>query len=866
MHRAWGKYDKNSGEYLSLVDHCSDVAKVSVALLRLPVWQRVFLCAGRLQQSQLPEVLIQRLGVLALYHDFGKANWGFQNKDRRVGHIEIIGAILGRNRWPELQTILLFDELARWGTPATIQGLLIASLSHHGKLCSLDPNSTKAFLWDPRPDDGYDPVRALDELGKAAKALFPLAFSSDLTPLPDTTDFQHAFAGLMQLSDWLGSDSRHFPIVRDKDFADPSKELLERVGLDPSRFREALLRHSTNFIRDIFPSSAPNPMQRMIGDYQLGSWDAKGDISSGSIVLLEAETGSGKTEAALIRFQSLFERGFVDGLYFALPTRIAATQIHNRVVNIIESMFKDPNNRPPVVLAVPGYLKVDQALGQRLPKFQTEWDDDPDNEKKDSRWAAERPKKYCSATIAIGTIDQALLSSLRVKHAHLRGIALRRSLLVVDEVHASDTYMSSILKALLSHQRNAGGHAMLMSATLGSTDRTKYLSTDTLTLSQALEYPFPAISTPNALPVPVTSTSREKVVTVDLQPILDLPDRVALIALEAAKSGAKVLVVRNTVKSAINTQKELEKLAKESDSELLLFSCNGVYTLHHGRFARDDRLALDTAVESELGKSRPTGGKVVIGTQTLEQSLDIDADLLITDLCPMDVLLQRIGRLHRHDRNDRPSSFLEPRVIVMTPKSRDLSSRLPEKGDGLVMGSNGLGGAVYPDLRIIEATWRMLEKRPKIQIPSDNRLLVEMSTHPEILESLVKELGGKWPSHQDAINGKGIAEKQTSFFLICKYNKPFDDPYYNGLIESAEGRVSTRLGLNDRLVDLTNEPSPPFNNSVSQLRIPGYLIAEHLATNPEIALSNINSCETHITFQFGDTNFIYDRFGLRNER
>ena len=132
----------------------------------------------------------------------------------------------------------------------------------------------------------------------------------------------------------------------------------------------------------------------------------------------------------------------------------------------------------------------------------------------------------------------------------------------------------------------------------------------------------------------------------------------AALSLRAARDGAKVLVIRNTVSNAVETQEALEQAAgRDSD---LLFSVNGIPTLHHSRFAPDDRSLLDSEVEARLGRNRASGGLIVVGTQTLEQSLDIDADLLTTDLCPVDVLLQRIGRLHRHRRGDRPEGYKAP--------------------------------------------------------------------------------------------------------------------------------------------------------------------------------------------------------------
>src|SRR5690606_3841040 len=152
----------------------------------------------------------------------------------------------------------------------------------------------------------------------------------------------------------------------------------------------------------------------------------------GSTVILEAETGSGKTEAALLHFMKLFHAGLVDGLYFALPTRTAATQIHGRVCAVIARAFPNAATRPAVVLAVPGYLRVDDVLGTRGPNFsvawspdqpapilaspQALWNDDEVERYRFRGWAAEHPKRYLAGTVVVGTIDQVLLSALKVNH------------------------------------------------------------------------------------------------------------------------------------------------------------------------------------------------------------------------------------------------------------------------------------------------------------------------------------------------------------------------------------------------------------------------------------------------------------------
>ena len=284
--------------------------------------------------------------------------------------------------------------------------------------------------------------------------------------------------------------------------------------------------------------------------------------------------------------------------------------------------------------------------------IRSEWDDHPDDATRNRRWAAESAKRYLAAQIAVGTVDQAMMAALRVKHSHMRAACLSRNLLVVDEVHASDTYMRAILEALLDAHFNAGGYALLMSATLGSVARRRWLlgnrraRAETCTLESAIEAPYPAVSTASDGKEAIAAAGgneREKAVRIEPAPAMPEFALVAGRALQAARAGAKVLIVRNTVDFAIRTQQALEEETASAERRPPVFRSAVCPALHHGRFAVGDRKQLDGRVEALLGKKRPRCRRMhrCGARRTLEQSLDIDADLLITDLCPVDVLLQR---------------------------------------------------------------------------------------------------------------------------------------------------------------------------------------------------------------------------------
>ena len=429
------------------------------------------------------------------------------------------------------------------------------------------------------------------------------------------------------------------------------------------------------------------------------------------LVIVESETGSGKTEAALLRFARLYKKGLVDGLYFALPTR-AAAQPDSQAGKDVHPKPAPHRPEPRTRVGRSRLCESRRRNGEAPPRLRSVVGRSSRRANREKRrWAAESAKRYLAAQIAVGTVDQAMMAVLQVKHAHMRAACLARNLLIVDEVHASDTYMGTILEHLLRAHVEAGGYAMLMSATLGSAARCRWLGQSSPPpLTEAIDNtPYPAVSTPKGI-IGAGENGYAKTVAITARPMMSDFADTARQALEAARAGAKVLVVRNTVGYAVQTQQALEELAGEEGAGLL-FSVSGITTLHHGRFGADDRRLLDSAVEELLGKNRRTGGRIVVGTQ----SLDIDADLLMTDLCPVDVLLQRIGRLHRHPRDDRPTGYETPTCVVLTPGD-DLSPLLTSGQN-----ANGLGprGHVYGSLQVLEGNPAADRRTPGMAHPGN---------------------------------------------------------------------------------------------------------------------------------------------------
>lgn len=844
----WGKLSEDRSQQLPLADHCVDVASVFRALCDLPAIRRS-LGLG------IDVIVMDRLAVFSLLHDLGKCNVDFQAKRDLsardiAGHVKETAALLYDDELrPRMVAALGLEDMASWfaDPEADIIRMLLAAIFHHGRPafeCNIADGIALGSLkrhWRPR--DNLNPFDGLKELGETARRAFPDAFKGNAPAIRVSVELEHRFAGLVMLADWLGSHRESFfPFEHKGDRIEWSRlqarKALVAVGLDVSAARTRI-EHGQPTFGDAFGiPGEPRPLQSAL---------ACADLPA--LLVAESDTGSGKTEAALMHFLALFAAGKVDGLYFALPTRVAARELYGRVTDAMNRVFGD--DRPPVLLAVPGYTQIDGEPMNMLPTDAHLFNDD-EQKARDRNWTAERPKRFLAAPIAVGTIDQALFSTIQVPHAHLRAACLDRSLLVIDEVHSSDVYMRYLARRLLTRHLKAGGHALLLSATLGAAARAEYLHPcdsrpQAEPFDQAIALPYPALSAPDTpmrhLPDPAC---RSKTVRLEPLSLLKSPEDLLPRLREAVRSGQRVLVVLNTVGRAIASA----RLA-DADPELAraLFAVNGVRAPHHGRFARVDRERMDRAVSNRLGRGSPAGPMLLIGTQTLEQSLDIDADWLLTDLCPIDVLLQRIGRLHRHERGPRPT----PICTVLLPEEADFSVFLNPRGEVRRGNLAGLG-SVYEDLRILQLTRDLVSAGPVIVIPRDNRHLVETATHPDRLDQLQ---GDAWRQHAQHIEGIGGAQ-QSAAHAAAMPNEHFGEFMFPSAVEE---HLATRLGLNGRTLSLGGNYSSPFGQIITEINIPG-----HLAPKEEIEQAHLVSLEGDILFIQADTagqhNYRYSRFGL----
>ena len=321
----WGKLERTNSEtglsWHSLVDHSADVAACMEALLALPLVQsRLAALAGI---ERLPNVWVSRIAAHAFLHDLGKANRGFRTRLRKgappIGHvIQAVALARIEELRGRVYEALPIENMKAWGA---YEEAFLSIVAHHGRPVALNSIiiSDHRDIWMPGAD--CDPVADLCALGTAVRRWIPLAFAEEGEPLPMRPPFWHAIAGLAMLADWIGSDTRVFPFANGEDadrmrFArNQAPQALRDIGVDPSDARLGLGD-------PVFASVSPYPPREI--------QTATGEVP-GQVVVMESETGSGKTEAALFRFARLFAAGQVDGLYFALPTRVAATSLYKRV-------------------------------------------------------------------------------------------------------------------------------------------------------------------------------------------------------------------------------------------------------------------------------------------------------------------------------------------------------------------------------------------------------------------------------------------------------------------------------------------------------------------------------------------------------
>lgn len=600
----------------SLIDHMLETGIVTEYLIDADGMYRPVL-------SRLSEItgcdnnkLSAKIVFICAIHDIGKAHPIFQGRDAETLEIlrrkNLNQASFDTRFRHEQYGANIFDRLSAEDVDIKNSDIISQIIRmHHQKeqkknsdidIIKID-DKEKAKKWRHIQKEIYDYIKNVfhfDNLNLINKNIS----KSELFVV------QNAILGIMITSDWIASNNYVFDNQQYKNV----DEFLESRKTQALRFlnNEGLIRQQIPVMQNFMSAFGFNgrPVQNDVEKIV-----HKNDIKC---MLIESDCGSGKTEAALYAAAVLGNRSGLSGIYMGLPTGVSAEAIQDRVDEFLTS--RGMRNTK---------LYTSKSMLLREPDKQPVWTD--------------MSRQRLLASSAVGTVDQVMTAARLVRFESVRMDGLASKVLIIDEIHAYDAYMLAVIKDLLKICGELDVPAIMLSATLPISTKNDLLGV----LGDGdieLHNGYPVISY-------VTKDGRvhehvsrqympDKKISCELLPILNDNDKIALYAVDAVKDGGCECVIMNTVADAICVYDKIKK-NKKNDCKIILY---------HSRMTINARDKTSRKILAMCGKDRTKRPErvIIVGTQVLEQSLDIDVDYMITAICPIDLLFQRIGRYHRH--------------------------------------------------------------------------------------------------------------------------------------------------------------------------------------------------------------------------
>jgi CRISPR-associated endonuclease/helicase Cas3 len=717
----WAKHDVATDGWLPLWRHMADSAAVARML-----WDRWLPEAVRRRAGEvLPggEVDARLLAVwLAGVHDIGKATPAFAcqvdvlaDRMRAVGLEMPYRREMGQDRRMAphgLAGQLLLQEWLeeRWGWPGRATGQFAVVVGgHHGvppdhaQVGDLDAHP--ALLRTPGPSRERW-RRVQEELLEACAYEFGVRErlgAWQRVKLPQTV--QVLLSALVIVADWIASNADLFPYGGQ---ASPNRDRVASAwaGLNlPEPWRPKPPQGSG---AELFGARFSLPSGAELRPVQEAAVRMAREMPEPGLLIVEAPMGEGKTEAALAAAEVLAARSGAGGVFFALPTMATSNAMFPRLLGWLARLPAGEGERLSVLLAHSkaalneDFAQLRSASWQRIAAVEVDGAQElprPGREERAApaelvahQWLAGRKKGMLSSFVA-GTVDQLLFAGLKSRHLALRHLALAGKVVVIDEVHAYDTYMNSYLDRVLAWLGEYRVPVVVLSATLPAARRLELAQAYAgpggqdeafAPVGAAAGYPLLTAVAPGRPPLqeqPEASGRRSRVRVGALSDDLAvLADRLA----NELSGGGCALVVRNTVNRVLETAKALrDRFGPEE------------VTVAHARFIDVDRAAKDKGLLERFGPPERSGAHrpvrhVVVASQVAEQSLDVDFDLLVTDLAPVDLLLQRMGRLHRHGRGGRPERLREPLCLITGVTGWEKVPPEPVRGSVAVYGQYAL--------------------------------------------------------------------------------------------------------------------------------------------------------------------------------
>lgn len=727
----WAKHDRATQKWLPLWRHLADSAAVAGLLWDHWLPRNV----KELLAEPLPggEADARRLYVwLAGTHDIGKATPAFACQVPELADVMAAAGLGMRTRGqfgddrrmaphgPAGQALLQewLQDRHGWTRRASAQFAVVVG-GHHGvppdHLQIHDLDAHPELLRTPGPAEAVW-RRVQDELLDACADTFEVADRLDHwreVKLPQPV--QALLTAAVIVSDWIASNPDLFPYFpEERPRGDTERVAAAWRGLRlPAPWSPAEPAGSAT---ELFAARFALPPGAVVRPVQEQALAVARGMERPGMLIIEAPMGEGKTEAALAVAEVFAARSGAGGLYVALPTMATGNAMFPRLLAWLDRLPSTasgtareaaPEPRSVLLAHAKAALQEDYAELMRDSRHTVAAVDAYGDDESPARSAKAAPaglvahqwlrgrKKGLLASFAVGTIDQLLMAGLKSRHLALRHLVMAGKVVVIDEAHAYDTYMNTYLDRVLSWLGAYGVPVVVLSATLPAGRRRElaeaYTGTSAELLAHCADYPLLTAVAPGTDPVTASPAASGRRTDVVLECLADDPSALAdRLAVELGDGGC-ALVVRNTVDRVTDTAAVLRAR----------FGAEHV-TVAHARFIDIDRAGKDAALLARFGPPdgqgrsplRPPTAHIVVASQVAEQSLDVDFDLLVTDLCPVDLLLQRMGRLHRHPRGERqdarPPRLRQPRCLVTGVDWSTEPAPTPVKGSRTVYGPYAL--------------------------------------------------------------------------------------------------------------------------------------------------------------------------------
>lgn len=791
------------GRWLPLWMHLKDTAGVMKKLVRRWIPDSVIRASG-LNFDEFEKTAI----FLAAVHDIGKATSYFQHiismRSPRRENIVSAGYILNNHYVSSGKTP--HSYAGQWILQSDTtdfhvkRSIAVVVGAHHGKPIGSpglygEADLLKAYETNIYGEEGKKEIKRIwmDSWSRILQNALDLSGIQSADELPELNpEAQILICGLLIVADWIASNTRYFPLISEEDSGDFCK-YPDRVnqGFEKIAFPEGWQSETYHMDEELFEERfefLPNEVQAAV-------MDAVQNSRLPGIMILEAQMGAGKTEAALAAAELLASRFGAGGIFFGLPTQATSNGLFGRLYNWAESVSDETRS---AIRLAHGAAELNEEYANLMNQGNSYVDNIEDGDESEfgrvsvHAWF-QGNKKALLADFVIGTVDQFLMASLRRKHFMLRHLGLSGKVVIIDECHAYDAYMNQYLEQSIKWMAAYGIPVILLSATLPAKRReslvTGYVKArekffcrnrKSVVYAQNKEWKknvsYPLLTWTDGACIcqkRIEQDVQKKEVV--LQEISSL-DAVAGLLEERLENGGCACIIMNTVKAAQNVYQMLKD--RMTDVKILLY---------HAGFTMPDRADKEKSLLCHMGKKSEQEDRyrfVLIGTQVLEQSLDYDADLMISQICPMDLLLQRMGRLHRHDRF-RPLKVKKPEFFILNADS------IPQAGKEMLSYDDGTK-AVYGEY-LLNRTWKILRGRETIQLPDDI---------PELVQAVYQEMAEDSDIKKDEFEKIQKEKVYRARHYLLKIPSKTMERILENMDESAESAAESRVRDGDSALEV----------------------------------------------------------------